>query len=422
VRCEIVAVGTELLLGQLVDTNSAWLGERLAEAGIESYFRTIVGDNVERIASALRVALDRSDAVIVCGGLGPTPDDVSREAVAQVMDVPLLRDEGLVEGLQKRFAERGREMAVNNERQADVPEGARVIPQAQGTAPGLICPVGDAGDDGDGKVVYALPGVPHELKEMAMRAVIPDLRRRAGSSSTIVSRTLRTWGLAESALAEVVAPRVEALEEDGNPTLAFLAGGIAGIAIRITARASDEETAAKMLDAEEAELQQLVGPLVFGVDDQTMEDRVGALLEECGLSLGLAESMTGGLVASRIVEVEGSSKWFRGGVVSYDSQVKFGLLDVPDGPVVSEQAAAAMAAGACRVLDADVGLSVTGVAGPAAQDGMPVGTAFFGLCLDGKTEVVRRHLPGVRQHIRQLAVISMLDLLRRRLLERGAPA
>ncbi|HVE47584.1 MAG TPA: competence/damage-inducible protein A [Acidimicrobiales bacterium] len=411
-RCEVVAVGTELLLGDIVDTNSAWLGQRLAAAGIDSHFRTIVGDNVERIVTAVRVALDRSEAVIVCGGLGPTHDDVSREAIAEVMGVALRRDEELVERLRERFAERGREMSVSNERQADVPEGATSITQGQGTAPGLICPVGDD------KVVYAVPGVPHELKEMVDRAVLPDLQRRAGPPSTIVSRVLHTWGLAESVLAERLAPRVEALDAAGNPTLAFLAGGMKGIAVRITAQASTREEAEELLDAEDAEIRSILGPLVFGVDDQTMEDRVGALLEEGGLTLGLAESMTGGLVASRVVEVEGSSKWFRGGVVSYDSQVKFGLLDVPEGPVVSEEAAAAMAQGACRVLEADVSLSVTGVAGPATQDGMPVGTAFFGLCLDGKTDVVHRLLPGDRQHIRQLAVITMLDLLRRRLLER----
>lgn len=414
-RCEVVAVGTELLLGDVVDTNSAWLGRHLAAAGIESHFRTIVGDNVERIVTAVRVALERSDAVIVCGGLGPTHDDVSREAIAEVMGVALRRDEGLVEALRERFSERGREMAASNERQADVPEGATSITQDQGTAPGLICPVGD-------KVVYAVPGVPHELNEMVDRAVLADLQRRAGAPSTIVSRVLRIWGLPESVLAERLAPRVEALEGAGNPTLAFLAGGISGIAVRITARASTRDEAEELLAEEDAEVRSILGPLVFGVDDQTMEDRVGALLEECGLTLGLAESMTGGLVASRVVEVEGSSKWFRGGVVSYDSQVKFGLLDVPEGPVVSEEAAAAMAQGACRVLESDVALSVTGVAGPATQDGMPVGTAFFGLCLDGRTEVVHRLLPGDRRHIRELAVITMLDLLRRRLLERQSPS
>ena len=414
-RCELVAVGTELLLGQVVDTNSVWLSERLAASGIDCHFHTSVGDNVERIASVLRIALSRSDAVIVSGGLGPTQDDITREAIASVMGVPLERDEAVLARIRSLFETRGREMVVNNERQADVPRGAVVIAQTRGTAPGLICPVGD-------KVLYAMPGVPYEMKDMAERAVLPDLMARAGTRATIVSRMVRTWGLAESTLAERVAPRVEALEAAGNPTLAFLASGVEGIKIRITAKAPSREEALAMVEAEDAELRALLGSLVFGVDGDTMESAVGALLADAGLTLGLAESMTGGLVASRLVNVEGSSAWFKGSVVAYDSQVKFDVLQVPEGPVVSESAATAMAEGAAKVLGADVGLSVTGVAGPAEQDGMPVGTVFFGLHLDGSTEVSHHRMPGDRERIRQFATISMLDLLRRRLLDRLAPS
>jgi len=410
-RCELVAVGTELLLGQVVDTNSVWLSERLAASGIDCHFHTSVGDNIERIASVLRIALDRSDAVIVSGGLGPTQDDITRDAIASVMGVALERDEAVLARIRSLFEERGREMVASNERQADVPKGAVVIPQTRGTAPGLICPVGD-------KVLYAVPGVAEELKDMATRAVLPDLMARAGTSATIVSRMVRTWGLAESTLAERVAPRVEALEAAGNPTLAFLATGVEGIKVRITAKASSHDEALAMVDAEDAELRALLGPLVFGVDGDSMEAAVGALLEGAGLTLGLAESMTGGLVASRLVNVEGSSAWFKGSVVAYDSQVKFDVLRVPEGPVVSESAAAAMARGAAEVLGADVGLSVTGVAGPAGQEGMPVGTVFIGLHLDGAAEVSHQRLPGDRERIRQLAAISMLDMLRRRLLDR----
>lgn len=413
-RCELVAVGTELLLGHVADTNSVWLSERLAAAGIDCHFHTSVGDNVERITSVLRMALERSDAVIVSGGLGPTPDDVTRDAIAAVMGVPLERDEAVLARLRDLFEQRGREMAANNARQADVPRGAAVIPQTGGTAPGLICPVGD-------KVLYAVPGVPAELKDMAERAVLPELMARAGTRATIVSRTVRTWGLAESTLAERVAPRVDALEAGGNPTLAFVAGGVEGIKVRITAKASTHDEAQAMVEAEDAELRAILGSIVFGADDDTMEAAVGALLEDAGLTLGLAESMTGGLVASRLVNAEGSSAWFRGSVVAYDSQVKFDVLHVPEGPVVSETAAAAMAEGAARVLGADVGLSVTGVAGPAEQDGMPVGTVFFGLHIDGATDVSHQRLPGDRERIRQLATISMLDLLRRRLLDRLGP-
>lgn len=414
-RCELVAVGTELLLGQVVDTNSVWLAERLAASGIDCHFHTSVGDNVERIVSVLRIALDRSGAVIVCGGLGPTHDDVTREAIAAVMDAPLVRDEAVLDRIRARFGERGREMAASNARQADIPRGAVVIPQTQGTAPGLICPVGE-------KVLYAVPGVPHELKDMVSRAVLPDLMARAGTRSTIVSRMIRTWGLAESTLGERVAPRVDALERAGNPTLAFLASGAEGIKIRITAKAESLEAALAMVEAEDGELRALLGSLVFGVDGDTMEAAVGALLSDAGLTLGLAESMTGGLVASRLVNVEGSSAWFKGSVVAYDPQVKFDVLHVPEGPVVSEETAAAMAEGAANVLGADVGLSVTGVAGPAEQDGMPVGTVFFGLHIDGATEVSHHRLPGDRESVRQFATISMLDLLRRRLVERMGQA
>jgi len=413
-RCELVAVGTELLLGQVADTNSVWLAEHLAASGIDCHFHTSVGDNVDRVASVLRIALERSDAVIVSGGLGPTQDDITRHAIAAVMDVPLERDEAVLERIRALFAERDREMVPSNARQADVPRGAVVIPQTRGTAPGLICRVGD-------KVLYAMPGVPAELKDMATRAVLPDLMARAGTRATIVSRVVRTWGLAESTLAERVAPRVDALEAAGNPTIAFLASGIEGIKVRITAKAPTHDEAQAMVDAEDAELRALLGSVVFGVDDDTMESAVGALLEDAGLTLGLAESMTGGLVASRLVNVEGSSGWFKGSVVAYDSQVKFDVLHVPEGPVVSEKAAAAMAEGAAKVLGADVGLSVTGVAGPAEQDGMPAGTVYFGLHLDGATDVRHHRLPGDRVRVRQFATISMLDLLRRRLLDRLGP-
>jgi nicotinamide-nucleotide amidase len=414
-RCEVVAVGSELLLGQIVDTNSAWMGEQLALAGVDSHFQTKVGDNLGRMVLALRTALARSDAVIVCGGLGPTQDDITREAIAEVMNVSLVRDDSIAERIREMFAARGREMAENNLRQADVPLGAKVIDQVRGTAPGLICPVGH-------KVIYAVPGVPYEMTEMMERAVIPDLKARIGVSATIVSRTLRTWGLAESALAEKLEPRLRALDdtdEDGAPTIAFLASGIEGIKVRVTVKQPDAESARQRLHAEEAEIRALLGDLVFGADDETMEDAVGHLLRTRELTLGLAESVTGGLVASRLTNAVGASDWFRGSIVSYASEVKFDLLDVPVGPVVSEAAAKAMADGARKVLGADIGLAVTGVAGPAEQDGQPVGTVFFGLAMNGAAEAVQVRLPGDRDRVRQFAAISLLDLLRRRLLESG---
>jgi nicotinamide-nucleotide amidase len=321
----------------------------------------------------------------------------------------------MVERIQGLFQARKRQMSDSNARQADLPDGATFIPQERGTAPGLIVPVG-----GSGKVLYAVPGVPHEMREMLDRAVIPDLKRRSGSPAVILSRMVRTWGVPESTLGELVAGRVAALAGPSNPTIAFLASGIEGIKIRLTAKAGTENEAAAMLDAEEGELRAILGDLVFGVDDQSMERVVADLLVEQGRSLGVAESLTGGLVAARLAETEGASKWLRGSIVAYDSKVKFDLLGVPEGPVVSAAAAEAMARGACRALESDVGISVTGVAGPTTQDDQPVGTVFMAVAMDGGVESAEAHFPGDRQHIRMFSTISLLDMLRRRLLAAGS--
>jgi nicotinamide-nucleotide amidase len=417
VRIEIVAVGTELLLGQIADTNSAWLGENLAANGVSSHFHQAVGDNHDRIVLALRTALARSDGVIMCGGLGPTQDDITREAIAEVMNVPLERDQAIVDRIAAFFRARGREMSENNARQADVPQGAAIIAQAAGTAPGLICPVGN-------KVVYAVPGVPYEMAEMFERAILPDLRARmaeAGEESGVISsRVLRTWGASESGLAESLQDRIDALDEAGDVTLAFLASGIEGIKVRITARARTLGAVAALLDKEEGEVRRAInerlGDIVFGVDDESMEVAVASRLIERGLTFGVAESLTGGLIASRLVNVPGASAWFRGGVVAYDAQVKFDVLGVPAGRVVTEPAAAAMAEGVRKVTGADVGLGITGVAGPDDQEGVAPGTIFVGIALpDRPTETRALRLPGDRERVRQYGAISALDLLRRAL-------
>jgi nicotinamide-nucleotide amidase len=235
-----------------------------------------------------------------------------------------------------------------------------------------------------------------------------------------MSRVLRTWGESESRLAELLSARINLLDRTGNPTLAFLASGIEGLKVRITAKAPDESTAVELLATEEAELRALLGQLVFGVDDETMEHAVAVLLDAHEMSLGLAESITGGLMGARLTDVEGASAFFKGSIVSYDSDVKFRVLGVPEGPVVSAEAAEAMAVGARRVLESDVGLAVTGVAGPAEQDGQPVGTVFVALAMDSEVESMRMQLPGDRRRIRDFTAISALDLLRRRLLARGS--
>lgn len=422
-RIEIVAVGTELLLGQIADTNSAWLGEQLAAAGVDSHYHQAVGDNQARIVLALRTALARSDGVIVCGGLGPTQDDITREAIAEVMNTTIERHDAIVDRIARMFVSRARAMTDNNLRQADVPVGARIIEQTRGTAPGLICPLGN-------KVIYAVPGVPHEMADMFERGILPDLAARlseSGEAAVIKSRVIRTWGTSESALAETLDGRIRALNEPADGarvpvTLAFLASGIEGIKVRITARGATDQAAVALLDEEEAEvrsvLEATLGDIIFGVDHETMEHAVARLLLEQGLTIGLAESLTGGLIAARMVDVPGASLWFRGCIVAYDSAVKHSVLEVADGPVVTEEAARSMARGARRVLGADVGLGITGVAGPDEQEGQPPGTIFVGLAFPGDREIGRGlRLPGDRQRVRQFGAISALDLLRRTLLE-----
>ncbi|HEY0399376.1 MAG TPA: CinA family nicotinamide mononucleotide deamidase-related protein, partial [Acidimicrobiia bacterium] len=267
-RCDVLAVGTELLLGQIVDTNSAWIGEQLAAAGIDSYLHVQVGDNQARVVEQLRGLLAEADAVIVCGGLGPTQDDITREAIAEVMGTALERRDDLADAIREMFMSRGRAMPASNLRQADVPKGGEPIPNPNGTAPGLLCPVGD-------KIVYAVPGVPHEMQHMVASAVVPHLLERSGERGTILSRSLKTWGMSESGLAERIAGRVDT---QTNPTIAFLARGIEGLVVRISAKAATGDEAQALIGAEEAILRDLLGDIVFAVDDETMESVVSDLL------------------------------------------------------------------------------------------------------------------------------------------------
>jgi nicotinamide-nucleotide amidase len=425
VRCEIVAVGTELLLGQIVDTNSAWIGEQLALAGIDCHRHTSVGDNRDRMLAAMGEALERSDAVIVTGGLGPTQDDITRDVIAELLGVGLVRDESLVARIEAVFGGRGRPMPANNLRQADVPVGARTIDQMPGTAPGLVCPVGtpsspDADGDGDDspKVMYAVPGVPWEMHQMVEGTILPDLKRRAGISSVIRSRTLRTWGRSESGLAEDLADEIDRIDRDGGATIAFLASGMEGLKVRLTAKAATDAEVDALLADGEARVRAIAGPIVFGVDDQTMESVVLDLLVAQGLRLATAESLTGGMIGTRLTEVPGSSRAFMGSIVAYDGEVKRSLLGVSEGPVVSEEAVRAMALGACERLGADVSVAVTGVAGPDPQEGQEPGTVWMATCVDGEVQAVRTRWPFDRTRIRQFTVITVLDALRIRLLAR----
>ena len=408
-NCEVIAVGTELLLGQIVDTNSSWIGEQLALAGIDSHHQVKVGDNFERMRAVLNQALDRSDSVIMCGGLGPTQDDITRDVIAAALGVELVRRDDIVERISRVFGGRGRAMPENNLRQADVPDGAEVLPVMPGTAPGFKVETG-------GKAVYAVPGVPWEMQQMVGECVLPDLKQRAGITAVIKSRTLRTWGDSESGLAEKLHGEIERLDETGECTIAFLASGMEGLKVRLTAKAPSEATVDEILANEEQIVRGIIGDIVFGIDDETMESAVLDALRQRGWTLALAESLTGGLIGSRLTAVPGASDVFRGGLVSYASDVKFDLLEVPEGPVVSEEAVTAMARGAAKLLDADCAIAVTGVAGPDPLDGEEPGTVWMATLVADEVEATRVKFPFDRERTRQFTTVSVLNNLRMRVL------
>ena len=398
-RCEVVAIGTELLLGTVVDTNSSWIGEQLALAGIDNLFQVKVGDNFGRMEATIRSALERSDAVICCGGLGPTQDDITRDVLAKVMGVEMRRDEAIAAEIRRRFEVRGRTMSANNLRQADIPIGASPIEQMPGTAPGLVCPVGN-------KVVYAVPGVPREMREMMLGTVIPDLSRRSGQSSVIRSRTLRTWGLSESGIDEMLTDRMAELDKLGNPTIAFNASGIEGIKVRVTAKCDDVETATRILDAEEAKIRAILTDAVFGIDDQSMELTLLNMLRTRGLTVAAAEPYTGGILASRMTAIDTEMATFKGATISH------GVLATVDGGATGEVRAGHVAASMREVHKADVGLAAIQ---PDASDAQPPGTVYLGLAIGSQKLGERIVLPGNRPMMREYAVINLLNFLRKTL-------
>ena len=409
--CEVIAVGTELLLGLIVDTNSSWIGEQLALAGVDSHHQTKVGDNWSRIEEALKLGLERSDAIIVCGGLGPTQDDITRDVIADVVKSDLVLDDAIADRIRDMFRSRGRDMPDNNLRQAMVPEGARTMDQQPGTAPGLVVPVPVSG--GDDKVIYAVPGVPYEMKEMILGTVLPDLQRRSGVTSVIESRVLRTWGQSESGLAELLSHRITELETAGNPTLAFLASGVEGIKVRVTAKAETSDEAEEILRQEEDVLRGLLGDLVFAVDEDNMESTVLTLLATEGLTLGAVETTTGGYLAHRLATARNGTEAFSGGVVARGPGILSYLLKGDPAAWQPDEAAMQMARVARGILLSDVGVATTAIEDPArATDSQPFGTAWLAVSMEGFETVERVALPGDLERIRQFSVISLLNLLR----------
>lgn len=409
---EIVAVGTELLLGQILNTDARYLAQVLARLGIDVYYQTVVGDNRDRLAQTLRQALGRSDLVITCGGLGPTMDDLTREAVADALGVGLVEDPDARRVVEGYFRRRGLSMPDDNRRQWSLPAGAQPLPNDRGSAPGLIV-------ERDGKVIICLPGPPAELDPMAEAHVIPYLQRRAGhGGQVILSRTLHLCGIGEADAEE----RVREVMTAAHPTVAPYARP-GQVDLRITAKAATEAEALALIAPVEATLRARLEPHVFGADEETLESAVGALLRGKRLTLALAESCTGGLVGQRITRVPGSSDYFLLSAVVYANAVKERVLGVPAAALrrwgaVSCQTAVAMAEGARRSAGADVAVSITGIAGPGGGSAQkPVGTVFFGLAAPDGSWWRRRSFTGDRDTVREWAAQEALTLLRLYLLD-----
>ncbi len=412
-RAEILCVGTELLLGQIIDTNAATIGAQLARAGVDVLRKQTAGDNLERIADCIRGALSRCDALIITGGLGPTTDDLTREAIADALNVSLEMRPELEEKLRAYFESRGLQPSSTTMRQAQLPVGAQAIPNSVGTAPGVLARAER------NQLIFAIPGVPREMKAMLNETIIPTLLEKLeGERQIIVSRVLRSFGVGESSLSE---PLEDILTNSCNPTVAPLIFGNTEVHLRLTAKAPDETDAGVLLDAMEARLRERVGDSIFGRDADTLASVVIELLSQRGSTLALAESLTGGLTQTLITDIPGASTVFLGGASAYSNKIKEKVLNVPHDLIekysaVSSEVACAMASGARQVFDSDFALSLTGEAGPKTGTESQIGEVWIGLSHAGSTLAFRRQYHGDREAIRRRAAHAALDILRRHLL------
>ncbi|PYP89169.1 MAG: competence/damage-inducible protein A [Blastocatellia bacterium AA13] len=407
---DIIAIGSELLTPHRTDTNSLWLTERLNSIGIEVMQKTIVGDDEQRLEHAIRDSLRRSDLIISTGGLGPTEDDVTRKVFARVLGRQLTLDYDVLETIRERFASRGYQMAPNNERQALVPAGATVLPNQNGSAPGLTI-------SHESKFIVLLPGPPREMRPMFEDQIMGELENRS-RGTRIARRTLKVTGLGESALDELIAP---IYGQYSNPQTTILFTNCE-IEVHLTATADNLSIAERLLNELSEKLKGKVGDYIYSTAGESIEEVVGRGLAEKGHTIATAESCTGGLIAERITEVPGASRYFLGGVVSYTEDVKTKLLGVPQEMierrgVVSGEVAEAMARGIKESTGATIGLSVTGIAGPGGGTvAVPVGSVYIGLSDDLVTSNRRLMLMGDRQLIRWRTSQAALDMIRRRYL------
>ncbi|NLY44228.1 MAG: competence/damage-inducible protein A [Clostridiaceae bacterium] len=409
-KAEIIAVGTELLLGQILNTNAQYLSVQLSQLGIDVFFQTVVGDNAMRLEETVRTALQRAEVVILTGGLGPTKDDLTKETVAKILDIPLKLHQESLDRIKGYFEKMCRPMSSNNEKQAMLPEGCIVLPNDVGTAPGCIV-------EKDKNIVILLPGPPNEMQLMFKQHVYPYLRSR--SPFIIYSKVLRVFGTGEASLAEEL---MDIFENQTNPPVTPYAKQ-GEVTLRITAKAENEEEAKKLIEPLEQEIRKRLGKRIYGIDEESLEQVVARLLMEQKKTLATAESCTGGLLAQKITSIPGISQCFNTGVITYSNESKVKLLGVLQETLdkfgaVSHQTALEMAEGIRNRYKADIGIAITGIAGPGGGTSKkPVGLVYIGMAVPDKSWYQELHLSGTRERIRNLSTMYALDMIRLYLLE-----
>jgi len=406
-KTEIISIGTELLLGEITNTNSAYLASQLPFLGLDLNFMSTVGDNQHRLIETLKQAWQRSDIIITTGGLGPTQDDITREAVAELLGEELMIDSTLVQRFEELFSYYKIEMPQSNIKQANVIPSAKIIQNPQGTAPGWWI-------ERDNRILITMPGPPREMQLMWTKEILPRLQRKV-ASSVIISKTVKIFGLTEAEVDERASP----LLSTTNPTLATYAK-TDGIYLRITSKADSEDKAKELISKGEADIRAIFNDHIWGVDSDSLESIVGTLLTAKGLSLATMESYTGGLLASVITNAPGSSKYFRGGLVAYtdEASTAFGFDPqlISQYGTISAEAVEAMATISREKLGTSIGVGLTGVMGPTEIEGKPVGTIFVGLNDGQRRQSFTKNYPGNRLQVKQRAVTSALFELRRILL------
>jgi nicotinamide-nucleotide amidase len=410
-RAEIIATGTELLSGGVIDTNSLYLSEELMLIGLETAFKTVVGDDEQDMEEVFRRAFGRAAVVIITGGIGPTEDDITRKVIAKIVKKRLVLNEDALKAIHTSLAGRGKEFAASNDRQALIPTGARLLRNPIGIAPGFF-------SDEEGLFIAVLPGVPKEMQAMFNEGLRPALEERFGGKTFIWRRVLRTCGLSESAVNQAI----QSILKRSDPVVGLTAKETGGVDIRIIARGSHAERVQEQVDRTDAEIRDKLGDAVYGVDGQELEEVVGALLKQRRLKLAVAESCTGGLIGGRITSIAGSSEYFERGVVVYSDLAKTEMLGVPRDLIekhgaVSSQVAEAMARGMRESAHADLGLAVTGIAGPGGgTQQKPVGLVYTALASPQGIKTAEHRILGTREQVRIRASQRALDMVRRYLI------